>query len=141
VRVGSICRHDAFYADSETGELLGKYLIILALPPGGDVVFRLLTSRHAHIRPPGCHHGAPYPGFALGVPGGELSRPSWVDLREQDDYDSDVLVGRMSKGFIRSVLQLDPRLLRDLLACAAAADDTTRQQARHILDAMAAVAT
>jgi hypothetical protein len=62
-------------------------------------------------------------------------------LREQDDYDSDVLVGRMSKGFIRSVLQLDPRLLRDLLACAAAADDTTRQQARHILDAMAAVAT
>lgn len=139
MRVGCVYHHDAFYSDRDTGELLGKYLVILALPTGGDVVFRVLTSRHAHTRPPGCHHGSPYPGFAIGVPGGELDRPTWVDLREQDDYDTDVFRGRIARQLIRPVLQVDPATLRELLTCAAGADGTTRHQGRHIQDAMAAV--
>jgi len=139
VRIGGVYHHEAFYADSDTGELLGKYLVILALPVRGDIVFRVLTSRHAHARPTGCYHGAPYPGFALGVLGGELNRPTWVDLREQDDYDGDVFRGRMGKGIIRPILQLDATLLRELLHCAANADDATPRQERHMRDVMAAL--
>ncbi|MBD8527835.1 hypothetical protein [Pseudomarimonas arenosa] len=139
MQVGCIYHHNAFYADRDSGELLGKYLLILALPAGGDVVFRVLTSRHADLRPPGCHHGAPYPGFALGVPGGELAKPTWVDLREQDDYDLEVFRGRTTKGLIRPVRQLNDTLLRAVLECAAGADDTTPRQERHMRDAMAAL--
>jgi len=84
---------------------------------------------------------APYSGFPLGAPGGELSWPTWVDLRQQDDYDSDVFRGRMVKNIIRSVLQLAPGQLRDLLECAANADDTTPNQGRKIRDALASLAT
>lgn len=140
MRVGCIYHHAGFYADSFTGELLGKYLVILALPQAGDVVFRLLTSRHASLRPAGCHHGTPYPGFFLGVPGGVLARPTWVDLREQDDYDTNVFTGRIAKGLIRAELQLNQPLLRELLDCAANADDTTPRQSRHMRDAIAALA-
>ncbi len=137
IAVGGIYHHDAFYADPETGDLLGKYLLILALPQGGEIVFRVLTSRHASHRPPGCHHGDPYPGFALGVPGNGLSKPTWVDLRAQDDYDIDVFRGRLGKRIVRWVMPLDAETLRAAMACAAAADDTSRHQARCIRDAMA----
>ena len=111
MRVGRIYDHAAFYGDSFSGELLGKYLVILALPKAGDVVFRVLTSRHAPLRPSGCHHGTPYPGFSLGVPGGVLTRPTWVDLREQDDYDSNVFQGRIDNGLIRPQQQLHSQQL------------------------------
>ncbi|MCB1643210.1 MAG: hypothetical protein KDI37_15885 [Xanthomonadales bacterium] len=137
IKVGGIYHHDAYYADPDTGELLGKYLLVLALPAGDDIVFRVLTSRHARLRPSGCHHGNPYPGYALGTPGGELSKPTWVDLRPQDDYDADVFLGRLRKGSIRFVAQLDAERLRAAMACAAAADDTSNHQARCIRDAMA----
>lgn len=140
MHVGRVYHHEAFYADAETGELRGKYLVILGKPEADDVVFRVLTSRHAHVRPEGCHHGVPYPGFSLGILGGELPRPTWVDLREQDDYDADVFRGRLGKGLIRPVLQLDHGVLRSLLECAAGADDTTPRQERHMRDAMAALA-
>jgi len=137
MRVGCIYHHDAFYASSSSGKVLPKYLVILALPADDDVVLRVLTSQHAHARPAGCYHGFPYAGFALGIPGGELSQPSWVDLRAHSDYDSDVFRGRMERGTIRPMLQLSGDVLRELLACAAGADDTTRRQSRHIRDAMA----
>lgn len=140
MQVGCICHHDAFYASSDTGEMLGKYLLVLAVPAGGDVVFRLLTSQHPEVRPPACHHGPPYPGFGLGIPGGALDRLTWVDLRGQDDYDIDVFRGKHSRRIIREMFHLDPALLRNALACAAAADDTSRHQARHIQDAMATLA-
>lgn len=129
------------YADSATGEVRSKYLVILSLPPGDDVVFRVLTSRHANLRPSGCFHGVPYPGFALGVLGGQLTKPTWVDLREQDDYDADVFRGRLAKGAIAPVMQLGPPVIRELMACATGAADTTRRQARHIQDQMASAAT
>jgi hypothetical protein len=137
IAVGGIYHHAAYYPHPDTGELLGKYLLVLALPQGNDVVYRMLTSRHASHRPPGCHHGDPYPGFALGIPGGELAKLSWVDLRAQDDYDIDVFRGQLGKGVIRPVMQLDAVPLRGAMACAAAADDTSNHQARCIRDAMA----
>jgi len=47
---GEIYRHEAFYADEETGELRRKYFAVMASLAGGDFVGRLLTSR-PHGRP------------------------------------------------------------------------------------------
>lgn len=47
--VGEIWRHAQFYPDPDTGELLPKFLLVLAVRGDGDVVYRLLTSR-AHGR-------------------------------------------------------------------------------------------
>ncbi len=139
MRVGCIYHHRDFCAEAGSGELRGKYLLILSLPPGGDVVYRLPTSRDAHARPQGCHHGFPYPGYSLGILSGELERPTWVDLREQDDYDNDVFAGKLRRGVIREVLQLQPSMFREVLACASGADDTTARQSRCIRDALAEI--
>jgi hypothetical protein len=48
VTAGQIYRHASFYQDP-SGKWQTKYLLVLAATPGGDVVFRLLTSR-AHGR-------------------------------------------------------------------------------------------
>ena len=60
---GDIYRHDRFYRDPEFGELLAKYIVVLAPTRSGDWVARLLTSRE-NMRPrnPPCFHGDPYPG-------------------------------------------------------------------------------
>ncbi len=82
-RIGHVYRDSAFYVEPQTGELKPKYFLVLAAPERGDIVVRLLTSRYAGMRPenPACFHGDPYPGFFLGVLGGELGAKSWLDLR------------------------------------------------------------
>lgn len=141
MRVGDVFHHAAFYLDGDSGELRGKYLLILALPARTDVVVRLLTSRYPELRPEACHHGPPYPGFFLDVPGAELKRKTWLDLRGQDDLDAEGFRGGIAKGTLRRVLRLHDDVLRGALDCAARADDTTGFQARHIQDALAALGT
>ena len=46
---GEIYRHEAFYADEETGALRRKYFVVLTSLAGGDFVIRLLT-RLAEMR-------------------------------------------------------------------------------------------
>jgi hypothetical protein len=135
---GEIHLHRRFYADPETGELRDKYFIVLATTPGGDLVIRLLTSRQ-NDRPvdPPCFHGDPYPGFYLGTPGGQLNRPSWVDLRYLDDADPLDARRGMERGYIALVWTLEPGQLRSVLECAANANDTTRLQERAMRDQMA----
>lgn len=86
---GEIWLDREYYPDSETGEFLSKFLLILGVRADGDVVYKLLTSR-AHGRPqePVCYHGDPYPGYFLGIldcP--QLPLDTWVDLRESEEYD------------------------------------------------------
>lgn len=139
MNVGEIYRHREFYADPKTGQLLPKYILILALPDDGDVVARLLTSRYASLRPenPPCSHGDPYPGFYLGIPGGELTSKTWVDLRKLDDLDIDFVNGLLRKGIMTLITKLCVEQICSAMECAASADDTTRQQERHIRDALA----
>lgn len=138
-RVGHVYRDAAFYADVETGELKAKYFLVLAAPDRSDIVFRLLTSRYADIRPeqPPCFHGDPYPGFYLGVLGGTLGAKSWLDLRRQDDMDHWDFRRHEESGRIRRVIDFAPTVLRLALTCAAGADDTTRAQERAIRDVLA----
>lgn len=139
VAVGAILRHPRFYIDAEIGVLKPKFLLVLAAPAQTDVVFRLLTSRHPELRPeqPRCYHGAPYPGFYLGVPGGALDARTWVDLRGMDDYDRADFERDLDRRLLEPQAPLAGLILREALECAAAADDTTRQQEQLIRDALA----
>lgn len=138
---GDIYRHARFYADSDTGELKPKFLIVLACPAGGDLVARLLTSRHAESRSetPACHHGAPYPGYFLGVLGDPLVKKSWIDLRPFDDLDSHAFERQRDQGILTPVAKISGDMLCSALECAASADDTTRQQERHLRDTLARI--
>lgn len=132
---GQIYRHDHFYRDA-AGQWQTKYLLVLAGTSDGDVVFRLLTSK-AHGRPesPLCYHGDPYPSFYLGCLGGELTAKSWLDLRQQADYDG----VQFSKEHLPCIATLSKAVLCCALDCAANAEDTTRQQERLIRDQRAAL--
>jgi hypothetical protein len=135
MQVGDIFRHAEFYADSATGELLPKYLVILAQTPGGDIVARLLTSK-AQGRPenPRCFHGHPYPAYYLGVLGGALGAKSWVDLRRLPDFDEKDFQRQVRAVVLTYTSSVPAEHLRLLLECAAAADDTTQLQERAIRD-------
>lgn len=139
VASGQIYRHPNFYRD-RTGAWQTKYLLVLAGTLGGDVVFRLLTSRRSG-RPenPPCYHGDPYPGFYLGVLGAPLTAPTWLDLRKQDDYDGEDFRSRRERGDISFVFEVHRNTLCNVLSCAAAAEDTTRQQSTLMLDQRAAL--
>jgi hypothetical protein len=131
---GETYRHDRFYRN-EQGEWQAKYLVVLAFTPGRDVIYRLLTSEpHGRPERPPCYHGDPYPGYFLGVPGAPLTRPTWVDLRAADDYDPDAFGADMAGGTLRLIMNLPLPVLCAVLACAANAEDTTRQQNRALLD-------
>lgn len=135
---GEIHFHRSFYVDPATGESKGKYLLALAHLPGGDIAFRLLTSRpHGRREDPPCSHGDPYPSFFLGVPGEPLTLKTWVDLRGSDDYDSASALRDSRRGTLTRVRKIDAGLFRAVLDCAAAANDTTRLQERAIRDQMA----
>lgn len=136
---GDIFRDDAFYV-APTGELKAKYVLVLATPAECDVIVRLLTSRqHGRPEDPPCFHGDPYAGYYLGVPGGELNRETWVDLRAQDDLDTISCRGRQERGLMVRVLQRDPITTARVVECVAGADDTTREQESRLRDMLAAM--
>jgi hypothetical protein len=140
MQAGDILRHTQFYADTETGELKAKYPLVLAMPTGGDVVVRLLTSRqHGRPESPPCYHGMPYPSYFLGIPCQPLSKNTWLDLRYLDDLDPDDLLKLVRKNIISLDGSLPKPVLISAMDCAANADDTTRQKSRLIRDALAAL--
>ena len=140
MQAGDFYFHERFYRDAETGELKPKYLVLLAPGPGGDWVTRLLTSRASmRSEKPRCDHGDPYPGYYLGVPGGSLTRKTWVDLRAMPDLDAGSIVALEAKGTMRTSFRLTPKVLIEVLDCAAGAPDTTAQQERALRDQIALI--
>lgn len=133
---GDIYRDTRFYVDPN-GELKPKFLLVLAVPGNGEIIARLLTSR-SHGRPedPPCFHGMPYGGYFLGIPGNSLTLKTWVDLRSLPDLDATDFRTGVSNGSIIRAATLAIPLLCDVLACVAAADDTTKQQERYIRDVL-----
>ena len=129
---GQIYRHTRYYRDDSGWQT--KYLLILAVTPD-YLVYRLLTSR-AHGRPeqPLCYHGDPYPGYFLNIIGGALGAKSWLDLRQQDDYDRQTFAAHLDEGFLTLEIALPKAQLCGALDCAANAEDTTRQQTRQMRD-------
>jgi hypothetical protein len=136
---GEIFRHVRYYR-SPAGEWKSKFLLILAGTPGGDVIYRLLTSRvHGRPKNPRCFHGDPYPGFYLGHLGGPLTADSWLNLQQTKDYDGIALLSDIKSGDVQPIAILQIPLLCAALDCVANADDTTRQQEGCIRDVRAAL--
>lgn len=137
---GAILKHARFYPDPESGEMLPKYLLVLAPQTGGDIVFRLLTSKpHGRQESPACNHSPPYPSFYLGVLGGALGSQSWLDLRGIEDYEAGAFSKHLKQGLMTPNMVLSKPLLCAALACAAAADDTTQAQERALRDQRSAL--
>lgn len=135
---GDIYRHDQFYRHLITGELERKFLVFLAPTPGDDWVARLLTSQaNMRTEQPPCSLGYPYPGFFLGVLGQVLPLKTWVDLRGLPDIDPLSVTQLVRLGIMGSVMALPKASLKQLIECAAAAEDTTRQQERALRDQLA----
>lgn len=138
MRPGEIHFHRRFYVDTTTGEFRGKYLLALAVLPGGDLVVRLLTSRqYGRPKDPLCFHGDPYPAFYLGVVGGPLQKESWLDLRRLDDFDAHDVARQTTGGELTLAVTLEGAFFRQAAECAAAANDTTRLQERAIRNQLA----
>ncbi|MSQ70495.1 MAG: hypothetical protein EXR27_04270 [Betaproteobacteria bacterium] len=131
---GDIHRHGSFYRGND-GNWFPKFLLVLAFSPSRDIVYRLLTSE-PHGRPtiPPCHHGNPYSGYFIGVPGGPLTRPTWIDLRSADDYDEKYFTEEMAADRLAFVVKLPFPKFCDVLSCAAGSEDTTNQQSRAMRD-------
>jgi hypothetical protein len=128
-----IYRHEQFYLDRDTGLLKAKYFLVLAVQSSGDCVARLLTSRaHGRAEQPPCFHGAPYPGYFLGIPGQGLGVRTWIDLRFLEDFDGLDFQRRMARSLISEILDLAIATFVEVLDCASRADDTTRNQERGI---------
>jgi hypothetical protein len=68
------------------------------------------------------------------VPGARLTRPTWVDLRAADDYDSRDFDADTGNGALSLAMNLPLLVLCAVLTCAANADDTTREQHQALLD-------
>lgn len=137
---GEIWKLDRFYLDADSGELLPKYLLVLAVTRAGDFVGRLLTSRpHGRPEDPPCYHGDPYPGYYLGTPGGSLTAKSWVDLRKLDDLDGFDIGRVMRQGRATHAYTLDREVFVAVLDCAARAEDTTVQQSREMLNLLSSL--
>lgn len=138
---GEIYRHDAFYVDRATGRLMPKFLLLLVVPGNGDYIARLLTSRAVGRRttPPACDHSDPYPGYCLGIPGGSLTQPTWVDLRALDDLDRYDFHRDLENGRLTLAQGLSEAVLIDVLDCVAGAEDTSGDQERRIRDHAAAL--
>jgi len=125
---GEIWLDGRYYLDRTTGEEKRKYLLVLALD-GSDVIYRLLTSRqNGRPKTPACYHGDPYPGFYLGVIGGELPLESWLDLRGQDNIEA----GYFNQSKLKFIASLSGSIMCEALLCAANANDTTGRQRRAI---------
>src|SRR5471030_2826969 len=111
--MGDVWKHSQFYKDATTGELLPKYLLILAVRPDGDLVYRLLTSQ-AHQRPqaPACDKDGIHPGYFLGTPtpAGALCKPTWLDLREIEDFDARDFEALTKKNILTLITAFQQRL-------------------------------
>lgn len=137
VAPGRIFRHNRFYR-AANGEWKRKYLLVLAGSPGGDVIYRLLTSRpHGRPKDPRCFQGLPYPGFYLGLLGGPLTTDSWLSLHQADDYEGAAFFADLRNGLIQAICSLPLELLCAAMDCVANGDDTTRQQEGCIRDVRA----
>jgi hypothetical protein len=140
VEIGQVWRHATYYMDRETGEQLAKFLLVLGFSKSNDIIYKLLTSRIDH-RPilPVCFHGDPRPGFYMGIPQtvGTLSKETWLDLRESEDFDHYDFRTLAGQGILTQACELPKSQLCELLECAANAPDTLRSQRDGMMNSRA----
>lgn len=139
---GQIWRDDCYYLDRTTGECQRKYLLVLAVEPRfEDLVTAVFTSKpNGLVELPACNLGPPREGSFVGVQGGVLLLPTWVDFNSLQDLDA----SDMSKLQRSSRMSLVPQVLPtpafcSVLRCVLQCDDLTKRQARLIGDVVSSL--
>ena len=129
-KVGEIWLHTAFYHCKESGELLPKFLAILGITQGSDIVLRLLTSRPNLRELAKCSHDETTPGYFLGAfdPENGLRNDTWLDLRGLEDLDVLQWDRTFAKGVLTKKSTIPADEFCDLLLCAIRARDTSGYQ-------------
>lgn len=90
---GQIWQDDCYYLDSQTGQCMRKFVLVLAVDTqSGDSVTVVFTSKSNGLpENPACYIGNPRSGYYLGLLGGLLNKPTWVDFSCLETLDSDDL--------------------------------------------------
>lgn len=140
VTVGQIWRDDCYYLDRDSGECKRKYVLVLATNPNtGDVLTAVFTSKpNGLTETPACSLGPPRAGYFVGVPGGILTMPTWVDFSSVDTLDTHDLGLHVRSGRKSLTAQLLPNnICCAVLRCASQSEDITNRQLRWIDDTIA----
>lgn len=117
------------------GEQQHKYVLLMGKTKSDDwILARTTTKQNARPKDPACYLGYPYPGFYLDRAGDLLPLASWLVLNRLDDYDALDFVAQTTNGSVNLIGAFPPDLFCEALACAARADDTTREQDRVMRD-------
>ena len=139
---GQIWRDDCYYLDRSTGECQRKYVLVLAVDSiGKDCVTAVFTSKpNGLAESPACSSGPPRAGYFVGVPGGVMNKPTWVEFSSVEMLD-DTDLQRHINGNRKTLLmqRLEPPVFCGILRCALRSDDLTRRQARLLGDLAAAL--
>jgi hypothetical protein len=106
-QLGHIWRHDYYYLGRETEECQRKHTLVLAVDPRRyDVVTVVFTSKlNRLVDQPACNLGPARSGYMVGVPGGTLTLPSWVDFNSLQELDASDLTKLHRSGRMRLVSQ------------------------------------
>lgn len=140
--VGQIWRDDCYYLDRSSGECKRKYVLVLATNhSAGDILTAVFTSKPNGLTElPACSLGPPRAGYFVGVPGGGLTKPTWVEFSSVDTLDTRDLELHIRSGRKSFTAQLLPNnVCCAVLRCASQSEDITKRQLRWIDDTIASL--
>ena len=117
-----------------------KYVLLLAVDArhGDSVTAVLISAANGLPTDPACWQGNPRSGFYLAIPGGLLTKETWVDfngIQTLDDADLRLQVAQGRKHLLG--LSLSPEMFCAVLRCLLGYDDLERRHARLIADLIA----
>lgn len=138
---GQIWQDNCYYLNRSTGACERKYVLVLAVDASRrDVVTAVFTSKsHGLTQAPACSSGPPRSGYYVGVPGGVLSLPTWVDFSSLDTVDEADLLRQIAQGRTSLLSQaLAPAVFCGVLRCVLRSEDVTGRQARLVGDVITA---
>lgn len=131
-----------YYLHQDTGQYMTKYVLVLATSADGDdALSAVLTSKSHGLREsPACDPGPPRAGYFLGVPGGVLQKPTWVDFSSIENQDAYVFRRRVAANRVSSVgTLLNPAVFCGVLRCLSRSEDLNGRQykwLRSTIDAL-----
>lgn len=120
------------------GGTKGKYFTILGKAPSDDyIVARTTSNGQRKSWQYGCHNDEPDPNFCIPIGQAIFPLDTWFCLDYLMNLDAYELKDKLKTGFIEQRGTLPHNIIKDLLNCAASAEDTTRQQETVMRDILA----
>jgi hypothetical protein len=140
---GQVWKDDCYYLNTETGQGMCKFVLVLAVDvQTGDSVTVVFTSRPNGLPDnPACYIGYPRSGYYVGILGGLLNKPTWVDfncLETLDSYDLNLHVKLKRKTLLEQGLN-DVQLCAVIRCVMKIQEDISKLQYRLLGDAIEAL--